>query len=344
MLAQLSFLTQGLAVGTTVLCRAMAVLQHCFWLMAFCWMNVFAVDVCATFVRVYRSSSPQSQHRMRWYDAYAWLLPVLFVAACVATEQVAGLLQYGGATCWISPALALLYVFGFPLLLILLANSACFIATLVAIKRTNKLAKAAVGRSSAEEKKMMVVTSVKLSLVMGLTWISGFLANIPSLSFLWYVFIVLNTLQGVLIAISFVGNANVWKHYKMFSQTGSRFTKFSSATNTTNVSKKRVTSISKGEVCEEQAEKGSNQSSSSQHNNSNNTHIENTHDVDITQPNLKTSDEPPTDANGSEPPADANGSEPPTDANGSEPPTDANGSEPPTDANGSEPLTNKNKI
>ena len=51
---------------------------------------------------------------------------------------------------------------------------------------------------------------------MGLTWLFGFLANIPGLWPLWYVFIVLNTLQGVMIFVAFVMNARVLQMYRKF--------------------------------------------------------------------------------------------------------------------------------
>ena len=37
---------------------------------------------------------------------------------------------------------------------------------------------------------------VKMASVMGITWILGIAANLKALSFLWYLYVVLNSLQG----------------------------------------------------------------------------------------------------------------------------------------------------
>jgi hypothetical protein len=44
----------------------------------------------------------------------------------------------------------------------------------------------------------------KLSVVMGLGWMIGFLATFTGLTALWYVFIVFNSLQGAFICLAFV--------------------------------------------------------------------------------------------------------------------------------------------
>ena len=237
-LAQFFFLIRSLVLGVDIICKVTAVLQHCFWLMAFGWMNVFAIDVSATFVYMYISGSPLEPSRMRRYDAYGWSVPVLFVAVCNVVEHVgpAGALEYGGQSCWISPSRTLIYVFGLPLAVILLINMACFVSTVVVFKKTRKLVKAAIDKERAEDNRVMVVASVKLCTVMGLTWVSGFLANIPSLWVIWYMFIVLNTLQGFMLTVSFVCNVRVWRHYKLFARTRSRsLYRTTRATKSTNI-------------------------------------------------------------------------------------------------------------
>ena len=43
----------------------------------------------------------------------------------------------------------------------------------------------------------VAVICVKMASVMGVTWILGFAANLKALSFLWYPYVVLNSLQGM---------------------------------------------------------------------------------------------------------------------------------------------------
>ena len=45
---------------------------------------------------------------------------------------------------------------------------------------------------------------VKLSVVMGLGWLLGFVAAFVDWSGLWYIFIVVNSLQGAMLCVAFV--------------------------------------------------------------------------------------------------------------------------------------------
>jgi len=48
------------------------------------------------------------------------------------------------------------------------------------------------------------VIYVKLSVVMGLGWVLGFVAAFTDWQALWYVFVVVNSLQGALLCVAFV--------------------------------------------------------------------------------------------------------------------------------------------
>ena len=50
---------------------------------------------------------------------------------------------------------------------------------------------------------------VKLSVVMGLGWVVGFVAAFVDWPGLWYVFIVINSLQGALLCVAFVATRQV---------------------------------------------------------------------------------------------------------------------------------------
>ena len=51
----------------------------------------------------------------------------------------------------------------------------------------------------------------QVSTLMGFTWIFGFVAAFVGEGWMWYVFIVLNSLQGVYIFVAFIANHRVWK-------------------------------------------------------------------------------------------------------------------------------------
>lgn len=49
---------------------------------------------------------------------------------------------------------------------------------------------------------------------MGVTWILGIAANLKALSFLWYPYVVLNSLQGFFIFLSFATTGKALELYK----------------------------------------------------------------------------------------------------------------------------------
>ena len=58
---------------------------------------------------------------------------------------------------------------------------------------------------------MIQIFCHQVSTLMGFTWIFGFVAAFVGEGWLWYVFIVINSLQGVYIFVAFIANQRVWK-------------------------------------------------------------------------------------------------------------------------------------
>ena len=217
LLAQLLFLLNGIWSHDFIACKISAVVQHYVWLVSFCWMNVFGIDVSAAFINMSRGiiSNDHKSHIVG-YAVYAWCVP-----ACVcATALLIGVLtdlpvMYGWennptSVCSIYPGLALFLSFGLPIILIVLINFVCFCATIVVYCKTKAQTQAAASTSNAVD----VIVCLKISSVMGFTWLFGFLSNIPTLRFLSYVFILINTLQGVTLALSFVCTRGVYQLYR----------------------------------------------------------------------------------------------------------------------------------
>ena len=65
---------------------------------------------------------------------------------------------------------------------------------------------------------------------MGFTWITGFIANYVKTDVMWYVFVILNSLQGAFIFMAFMCNGRVWRLWtqgKMSKSTTTSFKKSS---------------------------------------------------------------------------------------------------------------------
>ena len=75
-------------------------------------------------------------------------------------------------------------------------------------------------------------------MVVGLTWITGFIIPYTGIPDLWYVFIILNSLQGPIIFLSFTWNRKVrhlWRH-KIYRSLGLSVEDIKSSSGTRSVS------------------------------------------------------------------------------------------------------------
>ena len=193
------------------ICRAVAILMHYFFLASFFWMNMMAVDVWVTFSRSFMQagSHGKTSKRFRLYSLFSWTGPALVVVAALMVEFLASSStfrpNYGRGICWLTNKNAVLIFFAAPLFLITLVNTVLFVATACNIYRS----KSSSARQLGSDDSVEIAIYVKLFLVMGLTWVVGFVAVLVPHPVLWYSFIVLNTLQGLFIFLSFVVTAKV---------------------------------------------------------------------------------------------------------------------------------------
>ncbi|KAK2163606.1 hypothetical protein NP493_1440g00008 [Ridgeia piscesae] len=212
--AQLSLQVNDHFVPCRAACVAVAVFQHYTWLVAFLWMNVLAFDVSCTFSHMKPSSGGRQTSRLRAFALYAWGLPAVFVALCLVLDLCTDLpFNYGGETmCWLAGPRSVVYYFAAPLAAILAANVMLFVRAVVALRRTTAIANRA--RQPRQEQSTFFVY-IRLTSLMGFTWLFGFLANVDVLSFLWYPFIVCNTCQGVFICVSFTLTSTVRRLWRV---------------------------------------------------------------------------------------------------------------------------------
>ncbi|XP_046370613.2 adhesion G protein-coupled receptor E3-like [Haliotis rufescens] len=209
-------LAQGLQLITKVptgqMCVAVASLAHVLWLSSFLWMSLLSIDLA----RSLRSMSPVSgiQTHNKLFCLYAcvgWGIPIILVVTCVVIDHfhVWGIsIGYGSdPPCWIANPKASLYVFGLPMALTLAINVTCFILTLISIERT--ASEISSHSKSCKNEKTRLGIYVRLSFIMGFSWIFCFVAAFAHVNVLWYFQIVLNGLQGFYIFVCFVCKSRI---------------------------------------------------------------------------------------------------------------------------------------
>ncbi|KAL3853882.1 hypothetical protein ACJMK2_013181 [Sinanodonta woodiana] len=217
--ANFLFLVSSALELVSELCIAVAIVMHYFFLASFCWMNILDFDLWWTFSRQFTvmNSNGKSSKRFCFYSAYAWTLPFLIVIAAVSvnfanieTHVRHWQPNYGAGVCWIRNREALILFFIGPLMLFKLFDIVAFSATAVHIYRARNQSAMVQNKNS----KCKFLIYIKLSLIMGLTWVFAFISNMAQIPALWYVFIALNTLQGVFICLCFVCT---WKVFRLLS-------------------------------------------------------------------------------------------------------------------------------
>ncbi|XP_060606113.1 G-protein coupled receptor Mth-like [Ruditapes philippinarum] len=227
-LAQLLFLVSAEMETVSQLCISAAILIHYFFLAAFCWMNVMALDLLLTFSNTFMSGgSRRNKSRFIKYSLYAWLTPLGVVTSavildfCIDIEDISFKPQYGKNVCWISSKYGLIIFFAAPLAALKLFDVVAFAFTAFNIARANKQGAMASKRSRS----CSLLINIKLSVIMGLTWIFAFIANITNETVTWYLFIIFNSLQGLLIAVCFLCTRKVGRLlYDKYEQISSKST------------------------------------------------------------------------------------------------------------------------
>lgn len=200
-----------------LICLVVAALFHLFALSSFTWMNVMAYDVHRAFAKVpdpAANRQEDSNKRLMCYSLYAWGGPAIVVLSCVTVDKLReGAIGYGlgKEDCFISENRAKIFSFIFPVGLILIFNLFALGHTSFHILKTRKTARKV---TKQQQSSNVALICVKMASVMGVTWILGIAANLKALSFLWYPYVVLNSLQGFFIFLSFATTGKALELYK----------------------------------------------------------------------------------------------------------------------------------
>ncbi|KAJ9585544.1 hypothetical protein L9F63_002661 [Diploptera punctata] len=198
--------------GTGALCIVAAVIMHYSLLSAFCWMFIIAYDIS----RVLRESTlklvvSSGKHWKRFcaYSAWSWLVPAVVSAAALAVQYSDIRYKslnpgFGEGYCWFNNAEALLVFCVTPTFLVLLLNIVFFCwSTYIVFSTTLHV------RNSSNNQHDFWLYA-RLALIMGLTWITGLVGSYVNIQGMWYLFVLLNTLQGLFIFLAFSCNNKVW--------------------------------------------------------------------------------------------------------------------------------------
>ena len=207
LLAMVTFLLSPLFLNYFPVCYTVAVLIHWAFLAAFCWMTVIGWDI----LNMFKATSDferigQGNKKFVFYSLYSWGFPTIVCCIALAVDHSNVDLIWRPAfakkLCWFSGKVGLLIFFVSPVALQILINIIIFIACCFYLQRS----KMPDGRTTMEqhEERQRFWLYLKLLILMGITWVVGFLVIPLDIDVLWYIFIIINASQGILLLIVYV--------------------------------------------------------------------------------------------------------------------------------------------
>ena len=206
-------------------CKVIAFVKYYGLLASFCWTGVIAFDIYQTIrnsLSSFRYKTGPQTIRFVTYSLICWSLPAFAVVFAWLTDigqfdpSIPGEFKpnFGKTNeCWFGYRKALLAFFVLPVGVITVLNLIFFLLTSKSLLLTTNRNKLKLSGQSAN--KFDFNLYLRLFLLMGLTWMTGFLATYFDKIYLWYSFTLFNTLQGVFIFIAFGCKAAVMKKLKM---------------------------------------------------------------------------------------------------------------------------------
>ncbi|XP_074649274.1 uncharacterized protein LOC141904568 isoform X2 [Tubulanus polymorphus] len=221
LVGQLFFLVGPSAADNHYACVSLAVAIHFMFLSVFTWMNVLAVDLASTFWSTKLVSRPDPASQRRRYvkfAAYAFSLPLSVVVVGAILDVFAKNTapynpSYGTKLCWMNSGSAVGILFILPVSVLLLVNCCMYSLTIRGIYTASKAAKMV-----RKSDKTNLYLYMKLSVVLGGTWIFAFVWMLHRNIVIQYIYIILNSLQGLAVFVAFVCRAKVARMLRLLTE------------------------------------------------------------------------------------------------------------------------------
>ncbi len=204
-------------------CELGAILLAYGFLASFTWMSVIAMDTWL----VFRPSSAFSRANdgpkgIRNHIILGWGIPVVLMILPIALNHaninddfVPG---FGGDRCWYQKRYAMLIFFGIPILISICMNTVLYIFTAINLREAFK------NSMKAKKDEHHFGIYIRLFVLMGTTWIFGFIAAFANTAVLDFIFVILAGLQGVFLFVSVVCTRRIFDEMRKKSKTFSSLT------------------------------------------------------------------------------------------------------------------------
>lgn len=213
-------------------CTAGGIILHFLFLSRFTWMNCLGFEFTRTFVQAFQLKSAASSgnwtpsKQLLLYMIIGWGIPLIIVVITVIVNfTFYGLVRYGIDTdgnqglCWINNNIALIISTVIPISIAILFNTIMFffIVSLICVTSRNTTKEI-----QAKQRAAHIRVVLGVFVVLGITWVFGFVILLFNQPWTWYPFVILNNNQAVLIAICFLATKKIiLKYWSLFKCTKS---------------------------------------------------------------------------------------------------------------------------
>ncbi|XP_057705639.1 adhesion G-protein coupled receptor G2 [Corythoichthys intestinalis] len=202
------------------LCIVTAVALHYFLLASFTWMALEAIHMYFALVKVFNTYVPAYILK---FCAIGWGVPLVVVSLVLLIDKdaygntiasaAASEIHSADQFCWLQDNAVFYATVVALVLLVLLVNMSMFVVVLLQIRKMGANKKAA-NNSRGTLQNLRAVAS--LTVLLGLTWLTGFFSFGPGRVVLMYLFTIFNTLQGFFVFLFHcLMKENVRKQWRM---------------------------------------------------------------------------------------------------------------------------------
>ena len=224
------------ATKSLMLCDAVAIMLHFFMLAQFSWMTIMCFEMCRSFYHASRLI-PFRMKSMRCklvvYHILAWTVPLIIVVISVIVNySTSSFVLYGSNPRWeeiicsIVDFLALIVCLLIPGGILVLLQLILFSAGIYFLVSSSKSKKSSSGEKSTPYLRVLLA----MFFASNIMWVIAFAAFVSRVSWVWYPFLILFSIQGFVLFFGFYGTKRV---LKLYTATCSKF--YHSSTSLSNV-------------------------------------------------------------------------------------------------------------
>ncbi|XP_064084426.1 uncharacterized protein LOC135200073 [Macrobrachium nipponense] len=218
LLSYITFITGPFLETNTTACYVSASVMYFSWIASFCWMSVIGFDTWWCFEKMatdFHLAQGSGWFRFLLYSVSSWLTSAVALAVLIIIDQIQPegidislLPKLGREICWFGENESLQVFFVYPVISFVVIITILFVRTAWIIFKSSQ------GNGNVTEncaRRNLFKINLRLGVIMGIPWTTYILSWCFGTTFLTYVFVIMNSLQGTFIFFAFSCKRKRWR-------------------------------------------------------------------------------------------------------------------------------------